>query len=63
MEMQRLQPVMAKDLIEEVGEGGNQPRDDAAHEEGEEGAPRRLRHGRASPELGLPPLVALSRRQ
>ena len=39
MKMQRLQPVVAKDLIEEVRERGNQPRDDAAHEEGKKVLP------------------------
>ena len=63
MEMEGLQPVMAEDGIEEVGEGGNQARDDAAREEGVEGAPRSLWLDGASLELGLPLLVVLPRRQ
>ena len=34
MKMQRLQPEMAEDLIEEVREGRNQPGGDTAREEG-----------------------------
>ena len=39
MKMQRLQPVVAKDLIEEVRERGNQPRDDAAQKKGKKVLP------------------------
>ena len=42
MKMKGLQLVMAEDGVEEVGEGGNQPRNDAAHEEGVKGASRSL---------------------
>ena len=63
MEMKGLQPVMAEDGVEEVGEGRNQAGDNGVHEEGLEGAPLSLWLGGASPELGLPPLVALPRRQ
>ena len=54
MKMQRLQPIVAEDLIEEVREGGNQPGGDAAREEGEEGASLRLRHVGGKPKLRLP---------
>ena len=63
MEVQRLQPVVVKDLIKEIGEGRNQPDGDAAREEGEEGASLGLRHIGGDPELRLPFLVALPRRQ
>ena len=63
MEMQRLQPIVPKDLIEDVREGGNQPCNDAAHEEGEEGASLGFWHVKAGPELSLPPLVAFPHRQ
>ena len=63
MEMQRLQPIVVADFIKEIREGRNQPNGDAAREEGEEGAPLRLRLIGCKPKLRLPPLVALSRCQ
>ena len=54
METEGLQPVMFEDCIEEVGEGGNQASNDAAHKGGLEGALQSLRHGGDSPELILP---------
>ena len=48
MEMQRLQPVVAEDLIEEIREGGNQPCGDTAREEGEERASLGLRTSEAT---------------
>ena len=63
MEMQRLQPVVVEDFIKETREGRNQPDGDAAREEGEEGAPLRLWLVGREPELRLPPLIALPRRQ
>ena len=52
-----------EDRVEEVGEWGNEAGDDAAHEEGVEGALRSFGHGRAGPELGLRPFITLPRRQ
>ena len=63
MEMKGLQPVMAKDGVEEVGEGRKQACDDGVREERVESAPLSLRHGRASPDFGLPLLIALPRCQ
>ena len=63
MEMQRLQPVVVEDFIKEIRKGRNQPDGDAAREEGEEGAPLRLRLVGRKPELRLPPFIALPRRQ
>ena len=50
---------MLVDYVEEVGEGGNEAGDDAAHEEGVEGVLRSFGHGGVSPELGLPLLIVL----
>ena len=63
MEMQRLQPVVVEDLIEEIGEGRNQPDGDTAREEREERAPLGPRHIGGNPELRLLPFVTLSYRQ
>ena len=65
MKMQRLQPEMVENLIEEIGEGRNQPGSDVAREEGEEGASLRLRHLGSKSELRLSPSLlspAASRR-
>ena len=63
MKMEGMQLVMVEDGLEEIREGGNQSRDNAAHEEGVEGASQSFWLGGASPELGLPLLVVLPRRQ
>nr|XP_045083589.1 protein FAR1-RELATED SEQUENCE 5-like [Aegilops tauschii subsp. strangulata] len=55
--------VVAEDGVEEVGERGNQPGDDAAHEEGVESAAWGFRLGGANPERSLPLLITLRRHQ
>ena len=62
MKMDGMELIVVKNSIEEVGERGNQPREDTMHEEGVEGATRGLRFGGAGPKRGLSPLIAVARR-
>ena len=59
MNMEGVELVVAKNSVEEVGERGNQPREDTVLEEGVEGAAQSFRLGIADLERRLSTLIAI----
>ena len=62
MKMEGMEIIMAEDGVDETGERGDQPLEDAVQEEGIEGTAQGFQLGGAGPEHGLFPLVIIARR-